>query len=66
MRQDCERCGEYAECKDGICNDCLLEDNGDETTEKREGEEEEAEEAETSSSSRSSWKATQIKAGLQA
>jgi len=39
MRQDCEVCGEYAECKNGICTECLLEEHDDETTEETEKEE---------------------------
>ena len=44
MRQDCDICGEYAECKKGICAECLLEGHGDETTKEGEGETEEDEE----------------------
>jgi len=45
MRQDCEICGEYAECnKKGICAECLLEGHEDETSKEGEGETEEAEE----------------------
>jgi hypothetical protein len=42
MRQDCEVCGEFVQCKDGICSDCRLEGYEDETTEeveKKEGQE---------------------------
>ena len=42
MRQDCEVCGEFVPCKDGICTECRLEGHGDETT--KEGEEKEAQE----------------------
>jgi hypothetical protein len=39
MRQDCEKCGEFALCdKDGICAQCRLEEQ-DETAEETEKEE---------------------------
>lgn len=43
MHQECDRCGVYASCnKDGICNDCLVEEFED--GEDREEEEETPEE----------------------
>ena len=42
MRQDCDICGEFTQCRDGICDQCRLEGHEDETTE--EGKKEEAEE----------------------
>ena len=41
LRQDCDVCGEYAECENGICAECLLEEQDDETA--KEDEKEEAE-----------------------
>jgi hypothetical protein len=36
MRQECELCGEYVECKDGVCGECRLEGYEDETSEETE------------------------------
>jgi hypothetical protein len=52
MRQECEVCGEFAHCKDGICNDCLLEKLSEEYNDdpSEEVEKEETEEIQTTDS----------------
>jgi hypothetical protein len=60
MRQECELCGEYAICEDGVCNDCRLEKtieedkDYDSSSKEGEGEKETAKEAETTNTRGSS------------
>lgn len=62
MRQDCDVCGDYAECHKGVCAQCRLEGYEDETTEETQGEEDQ--EAKTSDSRGSSRQETQDEEGL--
>lgn len=41
MRQDCDICGEFVQCENGICADCRAEGHEDEVTKAPEKEEDE-------------------------
>lgn len=62
MREDCEGCGEFAECKDGLCVECRLEGIEDETSE--ETQKEEDKEGEAKDSRGSSRSTSQDEEGL--
>lgn len=51
MHQDCDRCGVFGTCNnEGVCNDCRMEEVGDEQEREKEVEEAQEEESQASNS----------------